>query len=154
MTSISVSEELMEQEKELLYACLLNREMALAWDMSKIGQIRPEVTPPLKIDTMDHEPWQVPGFSIPKALKETVNEILKERMRNDILELCQGPYRNPWFIVKTKDGNYRLINSAININRVTIKDGTLPPASDEFAEEFAGRVALVEGGRLNVSLIS
>jgi len=65
-----------------------------------------QATLPLKIDTMDHEPWQVPGFPIPKALKETVNKMLKERMRNGILEPCQGPYRNPWFIVKKKDRNY------------------------------------------------
>jgi hypothetical protein len=33
---------------------------------------------------------------------------------------------------------YRLINTVININRVTIKDINLPLSLDEFTEEFAG----------------
>jgi hypothetical protein len=57
-----------------------------------------------------------------------------------MLELCQGPYRNLWFIIKKKNGKYRLINSATLINGVTIRDANLPPVADEFAEEFAGRV--------------
>jgi len=140
LASIRVGEELSPQEKELFFACLLNREMALAWDMSEIGRIRKEVTPPMKIDTVDHEPWQAPGFPVPKALRQVVIEMLKDRLRSGILEPCQGPYRNPWFIVKKKNGKYRLINSATNINKVTIKDANLPPVPDEFSEEFAGRV--------------
>jgi hypothetical protein len=42
--------------------------------------------------------------------------------------------------VKKKSGKYRLINSAININRVIIKDINLPSISDKFTEEFARRV--------------
>ena len=94
----------------------------------------------MKIDTVDHEPWQAPGFPVPKALRQVVIEMLKDRLRSGILEPCQGPYRNPWFIVKKKNGKYRLINSATNINKVTIKDANLPPVPDEFSEEFAGRV--------------
>ena len=137
---IPLGEELTEQERELFYECLSNREMALSWDFSEIGRIRPEVTPPLKIDTVDHKPWQAAGFPVAKALKGVVNEMLRERMRNDILEPCHGPYRNPWFLVRKKSGKYRLINSATNINKVTIKDANLPPSPDEFAEEFAGQV--------------
>ena len=33
MATIQVGKELTSQEKELLFACLLNREMALTWDM-------------------------------------------------------------------------------------------------------------------------
>jgi hypothetical protein len=38
-----------------------------------------------------------------------------------------------------KDRNkYRLINAAININRVTIKDTNLPPYVNKFSKEFIG----------------
>lgn len=57
-----------------------------------------------------------------------------------MLERGYGPYRNPWFLVKKKDGNYRLINSAININAITIRDAMLPPSADEFSEHVAGRL--------------
>jgi hypothetical protein len=114
MASILVGEELTPQGKGLLFACLLNREMALAWDMSEIGRIREEVIPPLKIDTVDHEPWQAPGFPVPKALKQAINDMLRDRLRHGILEPCQGPYRHLWFIVEKKNGHHRLVNSATN----------------------------------------
>ena len=136
--TIQIGEKLRPQERELLFACLQNREMALAWDRSEMGHIRKEVTPPMKIDTVDHKPWQAPSFAVPKALKKIVDEMLLDRLRNGTLEPCHGPYRNYWFIVEKKDKKYRLINSATRMNKVTIKDAHLPPVPDEFAEEFAG----------------
>jgi hypothetical protein len=88
MALILVGEELTEQEKELFFACLLRREMVLAWNMSEIGRIRREVTPPLKIDTVDYGLWQAPGFPVPKALKQVINDMLRERLRSGVLELC------------------------------------------------------------------
>ena len=67
-----------------------------------------------------------------------VVEILKERIANGLLEPCYGPYRNPWFLVKKKSGKYRMVNAAMNINKVTIRDANLPPSVDKFLEEFAG----------------
>ena len=75
---------------------------------------------------------------MPKALKETVIRILKERMRSGLLEDCDGAYRNPWFLVKKKSGAYRIVDAAMYINKVTIKDANLPPNIDEFSEDFAG----------------
>ena len=112
--------------------------MALSWDFSEIGRVKEEVAGPLEIDTVQHDPWQAASFPVPKALLGTVNEMLRERINMGILEPCKGPYRNPWFLVKKSNGKYRLINAAMNINRVTIKDANLPPNPDEFAEEFAG----------------
>jgi hypothetical protein len=137
--TIQIGEELRPQERELLFLCLQNREMALAWDRSEMGHIREEVTPPIKIDTVEHKPWQVPGYAVPKALKKVVDDMLMDRLRNGTLEPCYGPYRNYWFLVAKKDKKYRLINSATRLNKVTIKDAHLPPVPDEFAEEFAGR---------------
>jgi hypothetical protein len=55
------------------------------------------------------------------------------------LEYCDGPYRNPWFLVKKKSaGKYRLVNAAMLINKVTVRDANMPPDADEFVEEFSG----------------
>ena len=65
--------------------------------------------------------------------------MLRERLARGTLEYCESPYRNPWFLVSKKERNkYRLINAAMNINRVTIRDANLPPCADKFSEEFAG----------------
>jgi hypothetical protein len=56
-----------------------------------------------------------------------------------VLEYSEGPYKNPWFLVKKKKpGDYRLINSAIYLNIVTRRDANLPSSVDEFIEEFIG----------------
>lgn len=75
---------------------------------------------------------------MPKALKETVIKMLKERLAAGLLEPSDGAYRNPWFLVKKKSGLYRLVDAAMYINKATVKDANLPPDVDEFSEDFAG----------------
>jgi hypothetical protein len=65
--------------------------------------------------------------------------MLKERLNRGVLEYSEGPYKNPWFLVKKKKpGDYRLINSATYLNIVTRQDTNLPLFVDEFTEEFTG----------------
>ena len=54
--------------------------------------------------------WQVSSFSISRVLKDTIIEILKERMKRGVLERSQALYRNLWFLIKKKNGKYHLIN--------------------------------------------
>lgn len=139
LSKMIVGEELTIKEKELVTEMLYNREAALAWDFSHIGRVNPDVAPPQEIRTVPHQAWQVPGFQIPKALNSVVTHMLKERIQQGIIEPCHGPYRNPWYLVKKKEkGTYRLVNAAMEMNRVTIRDANLPPSADEFSEDFAG----------------
>ena len=56
-----------------------------------------------------------------------------------VIEPCHGPYRNPQYLVKKRtQGKYRLVNFAVELNRVTIRDANLPSSADGFSEEFAG----------------
>jgi hypothetical protein len=38
-------------------------------------------------------------------------------------------------------GEYRLINTAMKMNEVTLRDANLPPSVDEFSEEFISYIA-------------
>ena len=133
-----VGDSLWPKEKELFIEVLYNREKALAFDFSHIGKVRPDVAPPQTIKTVKHKAWQVPGFPIPKALRPIVVGMLWERLKNGVLEYCDGLYWNPWFLVRKKSGKYRLINAAMEINKHSIRDANLLPSVDEFSEEFAG----------------
>ena len=136
---IIINEALTYQERELLQELLFKREGALAWEFSEIGRIRPEVMPPQRIRTIKHDAWQLPAIRLPRSLEPIAVEMLRERIKNGILEPSQGPYRNPWFLgKKKKPGTYRLINAAMGANKVTIRDANMPPDLDEFAEDFAG----------------
>ena len=56
-----------------------------------------------------------------------------------VIEHCRGPYQNPWYLVKKSiPGKYRLVNLAVELNRVTVRDANLPPSADKFSEEFVG----------------
>jgi len=109
-----------------------------------LGKVRAEVAPPQEIQTVPHSIKQAPEFTVPRALVSTIVDMLKEQLAYRVLEYSQGPYRNLWFLVKKKSSKYQLVNTAISINKVTIRDANLPPTVDEFSEHFAGcQIALL-----------
>src|SRR5947207_9016076 len=72
-------------------------------------------------------------------MQEIATERVKEKLANGLLEFSQGPYRSRYFLVPKKNpGEYRMINDVQPLNKVTIRDAGMPPAVDEFSEEFAG----------------
>jgi Reverse transcriptase (RNA-dependent DNA polymerase) len=141
-TDLQIGEMLTDQERELLKEMLLNREAALSWTFDELGRVVEDVTPPQRIRTVEHEAWQAKGFPIPRALNDVVKEMILERLDRGTLERCHSPYRNPWFLVKKKDKKYRIVNAAMWLNKHTIRDATLPPTADEFAERFSGMSVL------------
>ncbi len=68
----------------------------------------------------------------------TIAEMIKNRIKNDVLKLCYEFYRNSWFLFKKKKKEkYRLINVVLKMNRVIIRNANLFSAINEFSEEFA-----------------
>jgi hypothetical protein len=134
ISKLIIGEDVRPAERDLLLECLMNREAALAWTFAEIGKVNEDVAPPQKIRTVPHKAWQVASFPIPRAIRDKVATKVQERVDAGIYERCEGPYRNPWFVVKKKNSDYRIVNAAMNINAVTIRDATLPPSADEFSE--------------------
>jgi len=60
------------------------------------------------------------GFLIPKALYLVVVRMLQERLKNKVLKYYDSLYQNLWFLVKKKSSKYRLVNTAIEINKHSI----------------------------------
>ena len=56
----------------------------------------------------------------------------------EVLKDCNRPYQNFFFLVVKENGKYWLINAAVFLNKVSIKDANLPPSADEFLEDFSG----------------
>nr|POF03172.1 hypothetical protein CFP56_78741 [Quercus suber] len=109
-------------------------------EFSECGRLKPEVAPPCEIRVdPNHVPWQHKGYKIHRSMEGIVIDMIKERVGRGTLEPCHSANRNLWFIVHKKEANkYRLINAAIEMNRVTLRDATLLPSTDEFSEDFAG----------------
>ena len=91
---IRIENELSDQKKKLLTEMFYRRKTAMSWNFSEIGQIKPEVYLPMKIRIISHKTWQIPEFQIPRFLNDTVAEMIKKRLRNEILKLCFDSYRN------------------------------------------------------------
>ncbi len=135
---MQIKNEFLKREKELLLEMLFNRKIPFFWDFIEKDLIRSKITSLMKIRTMSHEAWQIFEFQIFKALIEIVAEMIKNRIKNDVLELCYEFYRNSWFLVKKKKKEkYRLINVVLKMNRVTIRNANLFFAMNEFSKEFA-----------------
>ncbi len=62
---------------------------------------------------------------------------MQTRLDQGILEPSYSAYRNLQFLVKKKDSTHQHINSAIYLNKVTIRDALILPNVDEFAEGVA-----------------
>jgi len=139
LKALEVGNWLWENERAMFDEMMINREGAIAFDWKEVSKIHEDVSPPIVIKTVPHEAWQEKNFPCPRALVPVVVKMLIERLERGVLEKCDGPYRNPWFLVAKKTaGTYRLINAAMKMNSVTLRDANLPPSVDEFSEEFAG----------------
>jgi hypothetical protein len=126
------------KEELAVFAHLLrSREAVLAWDKPHIGRVIESVCPPVVIRTIPHTAWKVPGIRVPPGLIDKAVEVLRQRIDNNLLEESNGAYRNRWFLVQKKDGGVRFINSAEEMNRVTLRDANIPSAADEITEEMA-----------------
>jgi hypothetical protein len=135
---MQIKNELLKRKKKLLLKMLFNREVALFWDFIEKDFVRSEISSLIKIRTVSHEAWQVSEFQVFKALIKTIAEIIKNRIKDDVLEFCYESCRNSWFLVKKKKKEkYRLINVVLEMNRITIRNANLSSAMNEFSEEFA-----------------
>jgi hypothetical protein len=129
---------LTKEEHQLFVDILFEFEGAIAFKDSEMGMLRDEIEPPIKIHTIPHEPWQQQNLRLPKAMQETAMAIVKDKLELGVLEHCQGPYRSRYFLVQKKSGSWRFINDVQPLNKVTIRESGMPPAVDEFSEDFAG----------------
>jgi hypothetical protein len=124
-------------ERELLIEILFNREAALAFDFTEMGQFRIKVEPPHVIHMISHDHWQEARFKIPRALDAVVIEILKVQIEVGRLDRYQGPYGNTWFLMNKKQWGHRIVASFAEANSYKVLEVALPPRVVEFSEEFA-----------------
>jgi hypothetical protein len=130
---------LRDAEVQLVRDLLFKHEGVFAFDDSEMGILDPAIEPPVKIHTVPHQPWQQQNLRLPKSMQDAATAIVKEKLANGTLEASQGPYRSRYFLVAKKEpGTWRFINDVQPLNKVTIRDAGMPPAVDQFSEEFAG----------------
>jgi hypothetical protein len=130
---------LSREEKQIFIDILFEYEGAIAFDDSEMGLLNPRIELPIKMHTVPHQPWQQLNLRLPRAMQEEATRQVKEKIDLGILEFSQSPYRSRYFLVAKKEpGSWRFINDVQSLNKVTIREAGMPPAVDEFSEDFAG----------------
>ncbi|OLY80705.1 Transposon Ty3-G Gag-Pol polyprotein [Smittium mucronatum] len=125
---------------------LKKNEKAFAYHPDEMGLLSKDIEDPICVETIDHTPWQVIPYPIPKGIVNEVKELLKDKLVKGILEPTNGPYSNNWFCVQKKLGGLRFIQDVQKVNAVTKKNAGKPPFVDAFAEEFSGYASPVGAG--------
>lgn len=65
--------------------------------------------------------------------------MLQKKLKMSVIKPGHGPHQNPLYLVKKSTlGKYRLVNVAVKLNSVTVRDANLYSSTNEFSEKFAG----------------
>ncbi|OMJ18467.1 Retrovirus-related Pol polyprotein from transposon [Smittium culicis] len=126
------------EEIEFFKIELKKNEEAFAYHPDEMGLLSTSIEDPVYVETVEHTPWQVAPYPIPRGIVEKVKGLLKDKLVKGILEPTNGPYSNNWFCVQKKSGGLRFIQDVQKVNAVTKKNAGKPPFVDTFAEEFSG----------------
>lgn len=131
---------LLPDEVDLCHWILRTNEHGLAWDESEKGRFLAEYFDPVRIASIEHVPWVIRNIPIPPGIRDRVIQIIKDKIAAGTYEPSNSSYRSTWFCVLKKDGtSLRIVHDLQPMNKVTIRDASLPPNMDQMAEDFAGR---------------
>jgi hypothetical protein len=136
VANLKIESQLTSAEWEILMTVLFNWK-CIVMTFQSSQRLWSEVVLSQKIQTISHKTWQISEFQVSRALKEELINMLKKWLDSDILEPCQGPYWNSWFLVqKIAERKYCLINAVMHINKVTIKDVNISSNIEQFVKEL------------------
>lgn len=126
-------------ERKLAHWVLRQHEEALAWDESEKGCLDYEYFAPVLIPTIDHIPWVMKNIPIPPGIFDEVVRIIKDKIASGVYEPSNSSYRSRWFCVVKKDGkSLRLVHDLQPLNKVSIRDPSVPYPTEHIAETFGG----------------
>ncbi|KAH7870539.1 uncharacterized protein C8R40DRAFT_1056681, partial [Lentinula edodes] len=132
---------LTEDETNLIAFIVVNRGKAFAWNWAEKGFFSRDYYPDYEIPTIEHIPWQSRPIPIPKAILGDVISVIKDNEEAGRFEPTTSSYRSSLFAVAKKPGSdppVRLVVDMQPLNAVTIRDSSLVPNLNEFAESFLG----------------
>ena len=126
--------EVSSTEQEALGELLLQNNDVFALSNDELGTT--DVTH--SIDTGDHPPIKQPPRRIPYALRQTLDEMVDDMLRQEVIQPTSSPWGSPVVLVKKKDGSLRFCVDYRRLNSVTKRDVYPLPRVDDILEALAG----------------
>ncbi|OMJ17852.1 Retrovirus-related Pol polyprotein from transposon [Smittium culicis] len=134
------NDNLLPTEIEYFKTKLKPLRNVFAFNENEIGLLDTTIEDPITVHTIPHIPWSLKSYPQPKAIWEKIKSLIKAKMEQGVLEPSRGSYSNRWFCINKKNSDkLRFIQDVRPVNEVTIKNSSVPPVAEEFAEDFAGR---------------
>lgn len=136
------------EETDLLAFVVHSRARAFAWEYAEKGFFDPRYFPDYKIPYIEHIPWQVPPIPLPLAIRDAVRDEVRRFETLGRFEPSTASYRSALWAVAKKPGSkppVRLVVAVEKLNSVTVRDASLPPNINDFAESFAGHAIYFAG---------
>lgn len=127
-------------ETNLIAFVVVKRGKAFAWNYAEKGYFSREYYPDYEIPTIEHVPWQANPIKIPNAIYDVI-AVIQDNEAAGRFEPTTSSYRSSLFAVAKKPGSVppvRLVIDMQPLNAVTIRDSSLVPNLNEFAESFLG----------------
>ena len=116
---------------------IINYKGVITFNQKEVSKIYKDMSLLIIIKIVLHEAQQVKNFLCPRVLVLVVVKILIKRLERGVLKKYDSPYRNLQFLVAKKTARtYRLINAAMKMNLVTLRDTNLLLSIDKFSKEF------------------
>ncbi|THH15277.1 hypothetical protein EW146_g5173 [Bondarzewia mesenterica] len=119
------------------FMCVQNDDFA--WNDTKWGHFREDFFPPVDIPVVAHKPWVLHNMPIPPEIYNKVCDVIRTKITASIYESSNSSYRSRWFtIIKKDSSSLCLVHSLEPLNAVTIQHSSIPPYTDQIAEQFTG----------------
>ena len=88
------------------------------------------------IPVMDDKPVTIRQYPLPRAAREALEDRVQEFLDAGIIRPSKSEYLNPIWMVKKKDGTWRMCVDFRELNKKIPKDSYPLPRIDEIVEEF------------------
>ena len=99
-----------------------------------------EYFPDYEIPVIEHVPWVQMPIRIHKSIEDTMRQMLLDQKAAGKYEYSTTSYRSRIFVVEKPKGGIQIVADVQELNQVTVRDASLPPRTDTFAESFVGHV--------------
>ncbi len=139
---------LTKEETNLLAFVVHARSHAFTWTYKEKGFFDPAYFPDHKIPYVEHVPWQVNPSPLPLSIQPAVCDEVRCFELLGHFAPSTASYRSALWAIAKKPGSkppVQLVIAVEKLNAVTVRDTSLPPNINDFAESFTGHVIYSAG---------